>query len=57
MVLGSRVAADNSKDDDEAAAVKDEDIASTLSREGRSEIDETGSIFFADDVILVVVVN
>ena len=56
MVVGSRVEADNSMDEDDTAAVNDEDKESTLSKEGRSEIEETGSIFCVD-AILVVVVN
>jgi hypothetical protein len=57
-VVGSRVVADKSMDDedaDESAAVKDEDTESTLSREEISQFVETGSICCVDGVIRVVV--
>ena len=57
-VVGSRVAADKSMDDedtDDRAVVKDEDKESTLSREEISQFAETGSMCCVDEVIRAVV--
>jgi len=57
-VVGSRVEADNSTDDevaDERAAVKEEDKESMLSKEEASEFTESGSMFCVDGVVRALV--